>query len=304
MSYLGDYAEDFADLNFKFNTRQFSTGAPFALAGSPVVSVYKSNDATQTTAGVTLTNPFDGVVGLMHVKIDLSADAFYATGEDYQVVLTAGTVDGISVAGAVLAEFSIENRFMRGTDGVDTATMRGTDGVDTATMRGTDSASLASVCTETRLAELDAGNLPADVAAIPTTAMRGTDGVDTATMRGTDGVDTATMRGTDDAALATTVGVAGAGLTDLGGMSTGMKAEVEAEVNDALDTAIPELTGVPSATPTIRVGIMLGYMMARNKVDVQTSGTDSMEVHNSAGTKIVEKLITDDGTDYSEAKLT
>lgn len=108
MSYLGDYPEDFDDLNFKFNTRQFSTGAPFALAGSPVVSVYKSNSDSQSTAGITLTNPFDSVVGMMHVKIDLSADAFYAAGEDYQVVLTAGTVDSVSVIGAVLKEFSIE----------------------------------------------------------------------------------------------------------------------------------------------------------------------------------------------------
>ena len=36
----------------------------------------------------------------------------------------------------------------------------------TSPMRGTDDAALASVATETRLAELDAGNLPADVAAI------------------------------------------------------------------------------------------------------------------------------------------
>lgn len=35
-----------------------------------------------------------------------------------------------------------------------------------AAMRGTDSAALATVCTETRLAELDAANLPADVDAI------------------------------------------------------------------------------------------------------------------------------------------
>jgi hypothetical protein len=33
-------------------------------------------------------------------------------------------------------------------------------------MRGTDNAALASVCTDTRLAELDAGNLPTDIAAI------------------------------------------------------------------------------------------------------------------------------------------
>jgi len=37
-------------------------------------------------------------------------------------------------------------------------------------MVGTDSAALASVCTETRLAELDAENLPADIAGVPTTA--------------------------------------------------------------------------------------------------------------------------------------
>ena len=38
-------------------------------------------------------------------------------------------------------------------------------------MRGTDSAALASVCTEGRLAELDAANLPTDIAAIWTEAM-------------------------------------------------------------------------------------------------------------------------------------
>ena len=46
--------------------------------------------------------------------------------------------------------------------------------VDTTTtntdMVGTDSAALASVCTETRLAELDAANLPTDIADIPTVA--------------------------------------------------------------------------------------------------------------------------------------
>jgi len=39
-------------------------------------------------------------------------------------------------------------------------------GLDGAAMRGTESAALASVCTEGRLAELDAANLPADVDAI------------------------------------------------------------------------------------------------------------------------------------------
>ena len=40
------------------------------------------------------------------------------------------------------------------------------DAIPTTAMRGTDSAALASVCTEARLAELDAANLPTDIAAI------------------------------------------------------------------------------------------------------------------------------------------
>lgn len=73
--------------------------------------------------------------------------------------------------------------------------------VDTTTanadMRGTDSAALASVCTETRLAELDAGNLPTDVAAVKS---------DTAAIlldTGTDGVVVATASKTGYALSAT-----------------------------------------------------------------------------------------------------
>ena len=99
MSYLGDYAEDYATLNFKFTTRnvQGAGSPPFALAGTPVISVYAGNSTTQSTAGITLTHPFDSVVGLGNVLIDLSSDAFYAVANDYQVVITTGTVNSISV---------------------------------------------------------------------------------------------------------------------------------------------------------------------------------------------------------------
>jgi len=110
MKYLGDYAEDYATLNFKFSTHK-ADGTPITLAGSPVVSVYKANGTTQSTAGITLTVDFDGVTGLNNVLIDLSADAFYAVGNDYSVVITTGTVDSVSVVGTVLAHFSIENRY-------------------------------------------------------------------------------------------------------------------------------------------------------------------------------------------------
>lgn len=100
------------------------------------------------------------------------------------------------------------------------------------------------------------------------------------------------------------IGTAGAGLTDLGGMSTGMSAEILVEANAALDTAIAELgVAAPSATPTTRTALMLMYMALRNKLVVQTSGTDALEIHNNAGTKIASKLITDDGSDYTEAEM-
>lgn len=107
--YLGDYAEDYATLNFCFSTHK-ADGTPIALAGTPALSVYKGSNTTQSTAGITLDVDYDGVTGLNHVLIDLSADAFYAVANDYSVVITTGTVNGISVVGQVVREFSIENR--------------------------------------------------------------------------------------------------------------------------------------------------------------------------------------------------
>lgn len=79
---------------------------------------------------------------------------------------------------------------------------------------------------------------------------------------------------------------------------------INAEVDTALDEAIPELgVAAPTATPSIRTGLQLMYMALRNKLVTQTSGTDALEIHNDAGTKITQKLLTDDGSDYTEAKM-
>ena len=80
--------------------------------------------------------------------------------------------------------------------------------------------------------------------------------------------------------------------------------EVLTQVNAALDTAISELgVGSPTATPSLRTGLMLMYMMTRNRVDVDTSGVDAIKIHNNAGTQIASKLVTDDTVDYSEAGM-
>jgi len=296
MSYLGDLAED-ALLYFCFTTRT-TTGVPTALLGTPALAVYIDDSITQSTVGITLTVSLDGVVGLNNVKIDTSADAFYAVGGDYSVVVTAGTVGGVSVVGEVVGTFSIENRFdvvgsvtgavgsVTGAVGSVTGAVGSVGGnvdgsvgslgaqakldvnaevdaaLDTAipltpttdsvnqrlvaiddltqasgggdlaaiaadvvnldgdAMRGTDAAALASVCTEARLAELDAANLPAV---------------------------------TDDILIDTAeIGTAGAGLTGLGGMSATMKAQVNTEVDSALDTAIPALPTADSINERVK----------------------------------------------------
>lgn len=107
--WLGEFsAGDTIDL--KFTTRG-TTGAPATLSGSPAVSVYKGNGTTESTAGVTLTADFDSRTGLNHVRITTGSDGtFYADGNDFQVVITAGTVGGTSVVGEVVGHFTLRNR--------------------------------------------------------------------------------------------------------------------------------------------------------------------------------------------------
>lgn len=107
--YLGDYAAG-GIIDFKFTTFRPSSGATFTFAGSPVISVYKDNSATQSTAGVTLTADFDSVTGLNHVRIDTSSDAFYANGSSFECVITTGTVDTVSVVGSCVGRFTLRNQ--------------------------------------------------------------------------------------------------------------------------------------------------------------------------------------------------
>jgi hypothetical protein len=97
-------------IDIKFTTRRFSTGAPFTLAGSPAVAAYVGNGTTEITAGITLSVDFDTRTGLNNVRIVATSGNGFATATDVQLVITAGTVDSVSVVGEVVASFSIENR--------------------------------------------------------------------------------------------------------------------------------------------------------------------------------------------------
>lgn len=86
---------------FKFKTSD-------TLSGSPVVSIYKAGSTTESVAGVSLTADFDSRTGLNSVVIDTAADAvFYSNNSDYDAVITAGEIQGASVAGDVVWHFRL-----------------------------------------------------------------------------------------------------------------------------------------------------------------------------------------------------
>lgn len=108
MNHIGELKlEQTIDLKFLTCT---SAGVPTTLAGSPVISAYPGNSTTQLTAGITLSVDFDSVTGLNNVRVVATNANGYAAGTDYQLVITTGTVSGVSVVGYVVGSFSIENR--------------------------------------------------------------------------------------------------------------------------------------------------------------------------------------------------
>jgi len=106
--WLGDYKED-ETVYFIWSTND-GDGASITRSTDGTVQVYKDNGVDQSVAGVTDTEDFDGLTGIHACTIDLSSDAFYAIGADYAVVLNGAVIDTQTV-NAVLAHFSIENRF-------------------------------------------------------------------------------------------------------------------------------------------------------------------------------------------------
>ena len=112
MTWLGDYKTT-ETLTFHFTTRQFTSGAPFTLAGTPSLAVYKAGSLTQDTGACSLSVNHDGVTGFHLVTVDLgdtgAAAGFYAHGSQYDVIVAAGTVDAVSVAGEVIGRFRLAN---------------------------------------------------------------------------------------------------------------------------------------------------------------------------------------------------
>src|SRR5947207_15763129 len=85
---LGDFAPATTAICGQYTTYNPSTGAPFTLAGSPVLSVYKigdgTNSATESTTGVTHAEDVDARTGMNRVCIDTRPDGpLYSAGGQF-----------------------------------------------------------------------------------------------------------------------------------------------------------------------------------------------------------------------------
>jgi hypothetical protein len=106
--YIGDFKKGQV-IRVKFNT--FSQALiPTAPSDDLEVAIYKDSATEITTTGITQPTPnFDSKDGLHELVVDTS-DAVYEIGKDYDIVFTAGTVDGKDLTRTILRTFSLENR--------------------------------------------------------------------------------------------------------------------------------------------------------------------------------------------------
>lgn len=129
MNYLGDFAED-STVRIVLSTNNSSGAAvaPSSAFEADDFRIYKNGSATQktTTNGITIASPFDSVTGLHALEIDTSNDTgdsgFWTTAADYWVVAVPDETVNSQTVVQPIAAFSIQNRYMRGTDGANTTT--------------------------------------------------------------------------------------------------------------------------------------------------------------------------------------
>jgi hypothetical protein len=287
MQYLGDYADD-STVRIFFTTNDGSGGAvaPSTAFEAADIVIYKNNSATQkaTTNGITMTSPFDTVTGLHLVEIDCSNDTgdagFWATGNDYSVVLSPDeTVDSQTVVAAI-AQFSIENRVVSAVSG-NVAGIAGTintldslnnfdpasDTVANVTTVASVSGAVGSVTAAVTTDSASRTASQADVSALATSAALATAQSDLDTLTGTDGVTLATSQ--PNYAPNTTTPPTAASVADAvwdearsahttaGSFGEGVKVEslntqAKADVNAEADTAISDASlATASALSTV-----------------------------------------------------
>jgi len=330
MKYMGDYADD-STVRIFFTTNDGSgrAVAPSTAFEAADIVIYKNNSATQkaTTNGITMTSPFDTVTGLHLVEIDCSNDTgdagFWATGNDYSVVLSPDeTVDSQTVVAAI-AQFSIENRVVSAVSG-NVAGIAGTintldslnnfdpasDTVANVTTVASVSGAVGSVTAPVTTDSASRTASQADVSALATSAALATAQADLDTLTGTDGVTLATSQ-PNYAPNTTTPPTAGAvadavwdearsAHTSVGSFGEGVKVEslntqAKADVNAEADTAISDASlATASALATVDSNVDAILLDTGTTLPGTLSTIDS-KVDTIDG--IVDAILLDTGTD-------
>ena len=147
-----DYAPN-QTLDFKFALTS-TAHMPEQIVGGAVV-VYKDNETTEITAGITYTADFDGKNGLNNVRIEATTANGYASGSSYYLVMSAGTIGGNSIVGSVVGEFTIGRGAASIAEPVETT--RQSDTVTTGTQTGTSANTLVEDGTYWQLTSVAAG---------------------------------------------------------------------------------------------------------------------------------------------------
>lgn len=172
-------------------------------------------------------------------------------------------------------------------------------------MRGTDSAALASVCTEGRLAELDAAKIPADVDGIKAV----TDNLPDSGALTAIGTDTARLTAARAQVLDDWINdgrldvILDAIKTVTDADNNLSAAQVNAEVVDVMkvDTIAQRTQGAPPAAPTFEEAMSYLFMMFRQKV-TQTSTFQTM--FDDAGTgEITKAPVSGDGSTFTKGEF-
>lgn len=158
-THLGFYntASTRTHVRFQFSTHAAAGGnvAPNSAFEAADIRIYRANDGAATSAtqrsssaGITMTSPFDSLTGFHDVDIDLTENTdagFYASGYQYSVVLAPDeTVDGQTITAVVLAYFEIGTQPVNVTHAAGTAWNSGAIVANTIATGAIDADSLAA----------------------------------------------------------------------------------------------------------------------------------------------------------------
>ena len=305
MIYLGDYIED-DTVYLVFNT--FSSDDPSASCTitnfvNTDVHIHKDDGTTQrnNAAGITVSVDFDGITGSHMIKIDTNDNTvagFWVAGHDYFVRIEGTTVDAATI-NAMVGSFSIENRFMRGTDSAALATTALTNATWTDAKATFLDHTISTIDTVVDGIQTDLSNatdglgaLKAGIDAIPTTAMRGTDNAALAATALADTTWTDAKAAFLDHSITTVDTVVDGIQTDLSNATDGLgalKAGIDAipttamRGTDGVSLVVPDASGTAAGLHTTTDGLITTVDTVVDGIAVDVTAIDVLTEAGGSG---------------------